>query len=177
MVIDNKSSEAMQLTSHDSLSSSAIAPHIDALTSCIHSIHQSLDAILSVNAERLTCLPTVALARTSYPVVSLVKIYALLTASDTKIGHFIDVQNLRLEYYLDRVVTHYRAAAALDGGRAPAKFGNILTMLRNWFLKKRENGPALREIFGTDMRGDSPKSQEPVSWFPERVTRIAHNYR
>lgn len=160
MSVDCKGSDDSKSPSHDGLPNSALAPLIDALTTCIDSIHQSLDAILSVDAERLTCLPTVALARTSYPVVSLIKIYSLLTASETRIGQVIDMQSLRLDYYLENVIAHYRAAAALDGGRAPAKFGNIMMMLRNWFVKRKENGPALREIFGTETRTDT---QQPVS--------------
>jgi hypothetical protein len=143
------------------LPNSAIAPLIDALTTCINSIHQSLDAILSVDAQRLICMPTVALARTSYPVISLIKIYSLLTESETRIGQIIDMQSLKLEWYLERVIDHYRTAAALGGGRAPSKFGYIIMMLRNWFLKKKENGPALREMFGTEIRSDT-SSDKPT---------------
>lgn len=156
MSVDCKQSVIPKSPGNDDLPTSAIAPLIDALTICIRSIHQSLDAILSVDTERLTCLPTVALARTSYPVISLIKIYSLLTASETRIGQVIDMQSLKLESYLEKVINHYRAAAALNGGRAPSKFGNIIMMLRNWFVKKKENGPALREIFGTEMRSDTP---------------------
>lgn len=156
MSVDCKQSVIPKSPGNDDLPTSAIAPLIDALTTCIRSIHQSLDAILSVDTERLTCLPTVALARTSYPVISLIKIYSLLTASETRIGQVIDMQSLKLEPYLEKVINHYRAAAALNGGRAPAKFGNIIMMLRNWFIKKKENGPALREIFGTEVRSDTP---------------------
>jgi hypothetical protein len=155
MGIDCKQSVIPDSPENGDLPTSAIAPLIDALTTCINSIHQSLEAILSVDPQRLTCLPTVSLARTSYPVVSLIKIYSLLTASETRIGQVIDMQSLKLEYYLEKVINHYRAAAALDEGRAPAKFGNIIMMLRNWFVKKKENGPALREIFGTEMRSDT----------------------
>lgn len=162
MSVDCRNSSIPPSPSNDDLCTSLIAPLIDALTTCIHSIHQSLDAVTSVDSERLICLPTVALARTSYPVVSLIKIYSLLTASETRIGQVIDIQSLRIDYYLDKVINHYRTAAALDGGRAPAKFGNIIMMLRNWFVKKKENGPALREMFGTEMRTDTPSDKQPV---------------
>lgn len=162
MSVDCRSNDISMSPSHNDLPTSALAPLIDALSACIHSIHQSLDAILSVDVERLTCLPTVVIARTSYPVVSLIKIYSLLTASETRIGQVIDMQSLRVEYYLDRVIAHYRAAAALDSGRGPAKFGYIIMMLRNWFVKKKENGPALREIFGAEMRTDTPSDKQPV---------------
>jgi hypothetical protein len=95
-------------------------------------------------------------------VVSLIKIYSLLVASNTHIGKVIDMNSLKIEYYLDKVITHYRAAAAHDGGRAASKFGNIIMMLRNWFLKKRENGPALREIFGTEVQSDTPSDKQAV---------------
>ncbi|KAJ5109649.1 Transcription factor [Penicillium argentinense] len=156
MSVDCKNTTIPSSPSNDKLPTSAIAPLIDALTTSISSIHQAFDIIMNVDPERLTCLPTVTLARTSYPFVSLVKIYSLLTAPDTRIGQVIDMQSLKLEYYLDRVIEHYRKAASLDGGRAAAKFGNILTMLRNWFAKKKENGPALREIFGAETPADSP---------------------
>lgn len=163
MNVDCRSSENPKGPTRDDLPTSAVAPLIDALSACIHSIHQSLEAILSIDVERLTYVPTVVIARASYPVVSLIKIYSLLTASETHIGQVMDVQSLRVEYYLDKVIAHYRAAAALDGGRAPTKFSNVIMMLRNWFIKKKENGPALREIFGTEMRSDTPSDKQPVS--------------
>ncbi|KAJ5580276.1 Transcription factor [Penicillium hispanicum] len=149
-------------SSIDGLPTSAVAPFIDALTTCIHSIHQTLDILNTVDTVRLTCLPTLALARTAYPVVSLIKIYSLLTAPESRIGQVIDMQTLKVEYYLDKTITHYRAAAALDGGRVALKFGNILTMMRNWFISKKGNGPELREIFGTEMRSDTRSERQPT---------------
>jgi hypothetical protein len=96
-------------------------------------------------------------------VVSLIKIYSLIVASNTHVGQVIDMNSLKIEYYLEKVITHYRAAAARDGGRAASKFGNIIMMLRNWFIKKRENGPALREIFGTEMQSDTQGDKQAVS--------------
>ncbi|KAJ5180899.1 hypothetical protein N7492_004109 [Penicillium capsulatum] len=146
----------------DHLPTSAIAPLIDALTTCIRAIHQAIDSITTVSPERLTCMPTLALARTTYPVVSLIKIYSLLTASDTRIGQVIDMQTLKVEYYLDRVINQYQTAAAMGGGRVAAKFCNIVMMLRTWFLKKKENGPELREMFGAEMRSDTPVDHQPA---------------
>lgn len=158
MSIDCKQNVIAKSPSGDKVPTSAI---VDALTTCISSIHYAFDIITGVEPDRLTCLPTVTLARTSYPVVSLIKIYSLLTAPESQIGQVIDMQSLKLEYYLDHIINHYRKAASLDGGRAAAKFGNIITMLRNWFGKKKENGPALREMFGTELHSDSP-DQNPV---------------
>lgn len=107
-------------------------------------------------------MPTLVVARTSYPIVSLIKIYSLLTAPGTRVGQVIDMQTLKVEYYLDRVLAQYQAAGALGGGRVAAKFSNIVMMLRTWFLKKKENGPELREIFGAEMRSDTPVDAQPA---------------
>ncbi|KAJ5392528.1 hypothetical protein N7509_008018 [Penicillium cosmopolitanum] len=161
MGIDCKNNGIIKSSSGDQLPASAIAPLIDALTTCINSIHYAFDIILSVDSDRLTCLPTVALARTSYPLVSLIKIHCLLTAPDSRIGQVIDIESLKLEYYLDHITNHYRKAASLGGGRAVAKFGNIITMLRNWFVKQKDNGPALREIFATETNSE-PEVKQPM---------------
>ena len=162
MSIDCKSNSIVKSPSGEKLPTAAIAPLIDALTTCISSIHRAFDIIMNVDPDRLTCLPTVALARTSYPFVSLIKIYYLLTSPESRIGQVIDMESLKLEYYLDHVTNHYRNAASLDGGRAAAKFGNIITMLRTWFMKKKDNGPALREIFVAETNTEPTNSKNPV---------------
>lgn len=144
----------------DVLPGTTMAPVIEALTSCLNSIHSSFDTILAVDVGKIRNLTTLALARTAYPVVSLIKIYSLITAPGSRIGQVIDTQSLKVEYYLNRIIAHYRAAAALDGGKVAGKFGNIIMMLRNWFLKKRENGTELREIFGAEMH--NPRDKQPV---------------
>lgn len=162
MSIDCKNNGIVRSPSGDKLPTAAIAPLIDALTTCINSIHHAFDIILSVDPDRLTCLPTVALARTSYPIVSLIKIHCLLTVPESRIGQVIDIESLKLEYYLEHITNHYRKAASLGGGRAAAKFGNIITMLRSWFSKQKHNGPALREIFATEANSECPESKQPV---------------
>lgn len=135
---------------------------IDALSTCIRSIHSSLDVITSINIDRFICLPTVALARTAYSVVSLIKMYSLLTSPDSRLGQLIDVQSLKVEFYLDKVTGHYRTAAAQDGARAAAKFGNILGMLRNWFLKKKDQALALKDALSSDRRVVTPFEKHRV---------------
>lgn len=161
MSIDCREARLPDSSTND-LHTSVLAPLIDAISTCIHSIHQALDIISSTEPDHLISLPTVALARTSYPVVSLIKIYSLLVASNTHIGQVIDMNSLKIEYYLEKIISHYRIAAARDGGRATSKFGNIIMMLRNWFFKKKENGPALREIFGTEIQSDTPCDKQAV---------------
>ncbi|KAJ5355628.1 Transcription factor [Penicillium concentricum] len=140
----------------DDLHRSSIAAVIDGLTTAIRCIHESMDVICAIESDRLICLPTTTLARTTFPVVSLIKIYSLFMSPDSRIGQILDVQSLKIDYYLDKVIAHYRTAAARDGGRAAAKFGNIMVLLRNWFIKKRDQGDHGRELKEAFANGQKP---------------------
>lgn len=170
---------AMQLEAgqtDDEPSGPTTAAHINALTSCLASIHQALDTICAVDIGALICLPTVALARTSYTVVALIKLYSLAAAPDSKVGQVIDPASLKVEYYLDKVISHYKAAGAQDGGRAPAKFSTVLNLLRSWFIKQKDQNPALREAFGGFSRpitcaDENDGRDEPVCWAGSSVSQ------
>ncbi|KGO69816.1 hypothetical protein PITC_042790 [Penicillium italicum] len=141
--------------SQDDLHKASIAAVNAALTTAIRCIHDGLDVICAVEIDRFISLPTTSLARTTYLVISLIKIYSLFMSPDSRIGQILDVQSLKLDYYLDKVIAHYRNAAARDGGRAAAKFGNIMVLLRNWFIKKRDQGDhgrELKEVFSNDQK-------------------------
>ncbi|KAG0152954.1 hypothetical protein PDIDSM_1913 [Penicillium digitatum] len=141
---------------HDNLHKSSIAAVIEALTTAIRCIHESLDLICAIEVDRLISLPTTTLARTTYPVVSLIKIYTLFMSPDSRIRQILEVESLKLDYYLDKVIAHYRAAAARDGGRGAAKFGNVMVLLRNWFIKKRDQGDQGRELKEAFSRDQNP---------------------
>ncbi|KAE8375551.1 hypothetical protein BDV26DRAFT_283376 [Aspergillus bertholletiae] len=136
----------------DDLSSPTSAAHMNALSTCLTSIHQAIDTICSVDIKDLISLPVFALARTSFTVVALIKLYSIVSSPETRIGQVIDLASLRTEYYLDRVIEHYTRAGEQAGGRTPAKFSVVLNMLRGWFLKRKDHGLALRDAFGGGMR-------------------------
>ncbi|KAJ5496221.1 Transcription factor [Penicillium fimorum] len=142
--------------SQDDLHRSSIAAVTDGLTTAIRCIHESMDIICAIEIDQLISLPTTTLARTTFPVVSLIKIYSLFMSPDSRIGQILDVQSLKIDYYLDKVIAHYRSAAARDGGRAAAKFGNIMVLLRNWFIKKRDQGDHGRELKEVFANGQKP---------------------
>lgn len=161
---------AMQLEASqpdDESSGPTTAAHINALTSCLTSIHLALDTICSVEIRSMICLPTAALARTSYAVVALIKLYSLASTPDTKVGQVIDPASLKVEYYLDKVTSHYKIASEQDGGRALAKFSSVMNLLRSWFIKQKDRDPALREAFGAFSRpivcaDENDGREEPV---------------
>ncbi|PYH94149.1 hypothetical protein BO71DRAFT_419542 [Aspergillus ellipticus CBS 707.79] len=132
-------------TAKDDLTTPTSAAHINALSSCLSAIHDALDVICAVDPKDLVSAPTIALARTSFAVVALIKIYSIVSTPDTRMGQVMEPSSMKTEYYLDKVIRHYTKAGELPGGRTPAKFSVVLTMLRNWFMKRKDQGPALKD--------------------------------
>lgn len=129
-------------------SSPTSAAHMNALSVCLTAVHQALDTICAIDAKDLISLPVVALARTSFAVVALIKLFSLASAPETRIGQVIDPASLRVEYYIDKVIQHYNHAGDLPGGRTPNKFSVVLRMLRSWFMKRKDQIPVLQEVLG-----------------------------
>lgn len=142
---------AMHVDANSGLASAEDGPglaHINALTTCLASVEQALDAVCSMDIKTFLSVPSMALARTSYAAVTLIKLYSLASAPDSKIGQVIDPANLRVEHQLDRVLKHYNLAGEQAGGRAHARFAVVLSLLRDWFIKRKDQNPALREALG-----------------------------
>ncbi|RAH77707.1 hypothetical protein BO86DRAFT_450814 [Aspergillus japonicus CBS 114.51] len=132
-------------TTGDDVAGPNSATHISALSSCLTAIHEALDTICAIDTKKLVSAPTVTLARTSFAVVALIKLYAMVFTPETHLDQVMDAGSLKMEYYLDKVIRHYAVAGELPGGRTPAKFGVVLSMLRNWFMKRKDQGPVLKE--------------------------------
>ncbi|KAF7592129.1 hypothetical protein BBP40_000677 [Aspergillus hancockii] len=141
-----------QKTPGDGHSSPTSAAHMSSLSTCLTSIHQAIDTICAIDIKDLISLPVFALARTSFTVVALIKLYSIVSAPETRIGQLIDTPSLKAEYYLDKVIDHYTRAGEQAGGRTPAKFSVVLAMLRSWFMKRKDHGLALRDAFGGGLR-------------------------
>ena len=158
----------------DDHSSPTSAAHMNALSTCLTSIHQAIDTICSVDIKNLISLPVFALARTSFTVVALIKLYSIVSSPETRIGQVIDVASLKTEYYLDRVIEHYTRAGEQAGGRTPAKFSVVLSMLRGWFLKRKDHGIALRDAFGGGLRPMScGNDNTPCQSAAEKYQRVS----
>ncbi|KAF5866731.1 hypothetical protein ETB97_009888 [Aspergillus alliaceus] len=163
-----------QKSPSDDHSSRTSAAHMNALSTCLTSIHQAIDTICSIDIKDLISLPVFALARTSFTVVALIKLYSIVSAPETHIGQVIDATSLKTEYYLDRVIEHYTRAGEQAGGRTPAKFSVVLSMLRSWFMKRKDHGLALRDAFGGGLRPmntNNGHSSQPASEEKHQTTK------
>ncbi|KAL4791345.1 hypothetical protein BDV19DRAFT_393208 [Aspergillus venezuelensis] len=141
MVLDATATSEEQTLTDGDISSPIAAARISALSSTLTSIHDAIDTICSIPTQNLISMPTVALARTAFSVVAMIKLYSVVSAPDSYVGQVIDPAALKVEAYLDRVIAHYTAAGSLAGGVTPGKFSTVMTMLREWF-KSRKDQPA-----------------------------------
>lgn len=151
--------------------------HVDALTTCLSSIHDVFNLFLSFDHSLVNCLPTITMVRTSYASVALIKLLSAASAPGSRLGQVFNPSDLKVEYYLERVINHLKAAGDRNGGRTPAKFSLVLGMLRNWFLKRKDgkapttsaNNQGLAGVFiGTD---NSSASKRPPSSQPQGYGR------
>lgn len=160
-----------QQSKEESQADLATPVHVDALTTCLASIHDVFNHFLSFDLSVVICLPTIYMSRTSYASVALVKLLSAASAPGSRLGKVFDPSDLQVEYYFDRIIDHLKAAGDKNGGRTPAKFSVVLGMLKKWFLKRKDgkapttsaNNQGVTGIFvGSNYSGSSnnnPNSQ------------------
>ncbi|PTU22133.1 hypothetical protein P175DRAFT_0434471 [Aspergillus ochraceoroseus IBT 24754] len=173
---------AMNMESHsddakvsdEDISNPTTAARISALSTALSCIHQALDAICAIEVNDLVTIPTISLARTSFAVVALIKLYSIVTAPDSYLGQVIDPSNLRIDYYLDKVIELYAAAGELPGSLTPAKFSTVLSMLREWFRTRKDQNVALREAFNGPRKPNSDESSSNQGNKSQNQTPTGH---
>lgn len=121
--------------------------HIDSLTKCLVSAHEAFDAFLSMDIPFLRSLPTHFFVRNSYAAVALIKLYTAIAARESKMSSIFKPADLKVEYYLDGLISALTKVADAGMSRVAYKFSIIFQMLRNWHVKRTEvpSGRASRE--------------------------------
>jgi len=121
--------------------------HIKSLAVCLNSAHAAFDAFLSMDINLLRSLPTHFFVRNSYAAVALIKLYTAIAAKESKIGVIFPVHELKVDYYLDRLINVLTKVAEGGQSKVAYKFSLIFQMLRGWHTKRAEapSGRASRE--------------------------------
>lgn len=112
--------------------------HIESLTTCMRSVHEVFEAFLSMDVQQLRSLPTLFFVRNSYAAVALIKMYTAVSAKGSKFGSIISTEDLRVDYYLDRLID--RLARTAEGGmcKVAQKFSIIFNMLKQWHTRRTD---------------------------------------
>ncbi|ETN43143.1 uncharacterized protein HMPREF1541_02301 [Cyphellophora europaea CBS 101466] len=112
--------------------------HIESLTTCMRSVHDVFHAFLSMDVQQLRSLPTLFFVRNSYAAVALIKMYTAVSAKGSKFGSIISTDDLRVDYYLDRLIDCLARTA--EGGmcKVAHKFSIIFNMLKQWHTRRTD---------------------------------------
>lgn len=112
--------------------------HIASLTQCLHAAHAAFDAFLSMDIHLLRSLPTHFFVRNSYAAVALIKLYTATAAKESKNGAIFQPETLKVDSYLDKLITTLGKVAEGGMSKVAAKFRMIFQGLRQWHLKRTE---------------------------------------
>ncbi|EXJ87334.1 hypothetical protein A1O3_04293 [Capronia epimyces CBS 606.96] len=112
--------------------------HIEALTTCIQSAHAAFDAFLRMDIKMVRALPTLFFVRNAYAAVALIKMYTAVSAKGSKFASIFKTKDLKVEYYLDRLMEVLTKAGEGRVSRVANKFSLIFTMFKSWHMKRIE---------------------------------------
>jgi hypothetical protein len=144
--------------------------HIDALSSCVTAVTSIFEAFLNMDIFSARCLPVFNFVRIAYGVVVLIKIYFSSAAPDSELGKVIPKDQIKVEYYLERLLAKFKATASNENSRPATKFLVILVMLRSWFIKytgqMKENHRRQTPATGDSERTRSTSSHTPLPSLP-----------
>ena len=123
--------------------------HINALSACLTAIDGIFETFLSMDVQRIRCLPIFNLVRVAYATVVLIKVYFAASSPRGELGKVINKDNMKVEQHLENLLEKFRATAADEKSRPASKFLIVLVMLRSWFLSQKQaqsgGGPGARE--------------------------------
>lgn len=125
----------------------ATAAQIDALTTCLTSIHASLDCMLSIEPEAVVNLPTHLYARSAYAFIALLKLFSALS-SNNGLERVFSLPDLKVEEYFEKMINHLKISGMRPGGRTASRFCMVMNLLRNWFLNRKteKTEPSAEEV-------------------------------
>ncbi|KIW69857.1 hypothetical protein PV04_02180 [Phialophora macrospora] len=140
--------------------------HVEALTICINSAHSAFEAFLSMDVVALRALPTLFFVRNSYAAVALIKMYSAVSAKGSKFNAIFKARDLKVEYYLDRMIEALSKACEGGMSRVAQKFTLIFNMLKSWHMKRIDSvnngsGPVSRQRTPANGSVNSRSSSAP----------------
>jgi hypothetical protein len=111
--------------------------HVAALSACLQSIDGIFETFLGFDVDTVRCLPVANFVRVAYAVVVLIKMYFSASTPNSDVGKVFNKNNMKVEEYLEGLVTLFRASSSEDKSRASAKFLMVLVMLQTWFHRQK----------------------------------------
>lgn len=115
--------------------------HVKALSICLESIDAIFAIFLELDFETVRCLPVGNFVRVAYAVVVLIKLYFAAANVNSNFGKVINKDHMKVEPYLDGLISLLKRAASEEKSRSSQKFLMVLLMLKTWLHRQREGKP------------------------------------
>ncbi|KAK5165754.1 uncharacterized protein LTR77_008677 [Saxophila tyrrhenica] len=113
---------------------------IAALEACHRAAHGILDTMLGFDIHVVKTLPMlIYFVRCIYALVILIKMHVAVCTPGSELGKMMKPEDLRVEYYMDSLITMFSFVAKEEEFRPHPKILRILNVLREWFGKHKEN--------------------------------------
>jgi hypothetical protein len=112
---------------------------MDALEACVHASHGILDTMLAYDSHVFRTLPMlIFFVRCCYAIVILIKMHVAINGPGSEVGKIMKAEDLRVEHYIDSLMNRFTGAPQGEFRPYP-KIIIILSVLRDWFHKHKEN--------------------------------------
>ena len=110
-----------------------------------------------------------------YAVVILIKLS--ISTRTTELGKVLKQENIKVLYYLEKLLVHLKAVAALDDHdihTLGSKFLQILTKVKAWFQQQGKPCRPVKECaLGSEYRGTTEPKREDTSQNAEKFSFLA----
>ncbi len=127
-----------------------------ALEACLKAAHGILDTILSMDVATIKTLPMlIYFVRCTYAIVILIKMHVAVCTPNSELGKMMKPEDLKVDYYVDNLIGMFSYVAKEEEFRPHPKILRILSILRDWFGKHKENVAA-------QQRGEQPPDSKPI---------------
>lgn len=127
--------------------------YINSITICILSAQALLDIFLGADIETLRAFPVFNYVRMIYATLVLIKLHASASSDSSSIGGAIDIQSLKLDLYLDKLIDLLMLAVGSVEFRSAFTFGSALIRLRTWYKEQKtrpDTASQPKSLFGPE---------------------------
>jgi hypothetical protein len=146
---------------------------MDALEACVHASHGILDTMLAYDYHVFRTLPMlIFFVRCCYAIVILIKMHVAINGPGSEVGKIMKAEDLRVEYYMDALMRLFTRAPEGEF-RAYPKIIIIISVLRDWFSKHKEN---LAVLGSSDTHPMHPRRASAEIHHPQQVQYERERY-
>lgn len=117
---------------HDKSIKALTPTHLSSIAVCVSSAHDLFETFISMSTNALHCSPFIIYARLMYSVVVLVKISASIVAEKGALHGIMELEEVRTERYLERIVRKLMEISA-NGCRIAEKSLVVTRVISAWF--------------------------------------------